>query len=49
MRDTIAACVPTTYPDEDRQAQPPDDLSSAYPARRQRITASTIRANSHTN
>jgi hypothetical protein len=45
LHDTIAAFVPTTYPQEDRQTQLTNDLSSVYQARQQRISASTTRVN----
>jgi hypothetical protein len=45
LHDTIAAFVPTTYPQEDRQTQLTNDLSSVYQARQQRISASATRVN----
>lgn len=45
LHDAIAAFVPTTYPQEDRQTQLTNDLSAVYQARQQRIAASTTRVN----
>jgi hypothetical protein len=45
LHDAIASFVPTTYPQEDRQTQLTNDLSSVYQARQQRISASTVRVN----
>jgi hypothetical protein len=45
LHDAIAAFVPTTYPEEDRQTQLTNDLSSVYQARQQRIAASMTRVN----
>jgi hypothetical protein len=42
---TIAAYVPTTYPQEDRQTQLTNDLSTVYQARQQRLAAATSRVN----
>ena len=45
LHDAIAAFVPTTYPQEDRQTQLTNDLTSVYQARQQRIAASMTRVN----
>ena len=45
LHDAISAFVPTTYPQEDRQTQLTNDLSSVYQARQQRIAASMTRVN----
>lgn len=45
LHDAIASFVPTTYPQEDRQTQLTNDLSSVYQARQQRIAATMTRVN----
>jgi hypothetical protein len=45
LHDAIATFVPSTFPEEDRQTQITNDLSSVYQAREQRIAASMIRVN----
>lgn len=45
LHDVITSFVPTTYPEEDRQTQITNDLSSVYQARQQRIEAAMTRVN----
>jgi hypothetical protein len=45
LHDAITAFVPNTYPQEDRQTQLTNDLSSVYQARQQRMAASMTRVN----
>ena len=45
LHDAIASFVPSTYPEEDRQTQLTNDLSSVYQARQQRMAAAMTRVN----